>query len=167
MLSFGGHYFFERKKRMKKISLLLALLLLFALTSCQNTPDVPETPNTMTDTAETVEEGIWVSAIYKEDTEIGEGDTKIEVEVEAESKKITLTVNTNAETLADALLENSLIEGEDGQYGIYIKVVNGIRADYDKDKKYWGLYKNGEYLMSGADTTPIADGEHYEFVYSK
>lgn len=145
---------------MKKISLLLVLISALILTACQN---VTETP----DTEANEEVGVWANAIYTENTEIGEGDTKIEVEVEAEGKKVTFTVNTDAETLADALLENSLIEGEDSQYGIYIKFVNGIRADYDKDKRYWGLYKDGEYLMTGADTTPIADGEHYEFVYSK
>ncbi len=155
---------------MKKISLILILILALILASCQNSPETPEaseTPDTVTNITETAEDGIWKNAIYKENTEIGEGDTKIEVEVEAEGKKVTFTVNTDAETLADALLENSLIEGEDSQYGIYIKFVNGIRADYDKDKRYWGLYKDGEYLMTGADTTPIADGEHYEFVYSK
>ena len=155
---------------MKKLSLLLVLISALVLTACQNkteTPEVPENDTIVNDGVETVEDGIWASALYTENTEIGEGDTKIQVEVEAEDKKITFTVNTNAETLAEALIENSLIEGEDGQYGIYIKVVNGIRADYDKDKRYWALYKNGEYLMTGADTTPIANGEHYELVYSK
>ena len=52
-------------------------------------------------------------------------------------------------------------------YGIYIKKVNGIRADYNLDGAYWNLTKNGEYLMTGADMTPIADGEHYEFTYTK
>ena len=47
------------------------------------------------------------------------------------------------------------------------KKVNGILADYDVDKTYWGLYKNGEYLMTGVDTTEIADGEHYELVKTK
>ena len=139
---------------MKKLSLLLVLIFALMLTACQN--------NTETEVG-----GIWENALYTENTEIGEGDKKIEVEVEAEEKKVTVTVNTNAETLADALLENSLIEGEESEYGIYIKVVNGIRADYDKDKRYWAMYKNGEYLMTGADTTPIAHGEHYEFIWSK
>lgn len=151
---------------MKKISLILIFILTLILASCQNSSEAPEVPETP-DITETAEDGIWKNALYTENTEIGEGDTKIEFEVEAEGKKVTFTIKTNAKTLAEALLENSLIEGEDGQYGIYIKVVNGIRADYDKDKRYWAMYKNGEYLMTGADTTPIADGEHYEFIWSK
>ena len=50
---------------------------------------------------------------------------------------------------------------------MYIKFVNGIEADYDKDKSYWAFYKNGEYMLSGVDTTAIADGEHYELVKEK
>ena len=47
------------------------------------------------------------------------------------------------------------------------KFVNGILADYDVDGTYWGLTKDGEYVMSGADTTYIADGEHYELTKTK
>ena len=69
--------------------------------------------------------------------------------------------------LGDALSEHDLLEGEEGEFGLYVKKVNGILADYDIDKTYWGLYKNGEYLMTGVDTTEIADGEHYELVKTK
>ena len=37
-------------------------------------------------------------------------------------------------------------------------------ADYDADGLYWAFYKSGEYLMTGVDTTEIADGEQYELV---
>ena len=48
------------------------------------------------------------------------------------------------------------------EYGLYIKVVNGITADYDVDQSYWGFSKGGEYMMTGVDGTPFADGEVYE-----
>ena len=54
-----------------------------------------------------------------------------------------------------------LIEGEEGPYGLYVKVVNGIRADYDKDKVYWAFYINGDYAMSGVDVTEICAGDEY------
>ena len=50
---------------------------------------------------------------------------------------------------------------------LYVKKVNGILADFDKDQTYWGFYQNGEYLLTGVDTTAIVGGEHFEIVYSR
>lgn len=96
------------------------------------------------------------------------GDKTITVDViDGDGNVTTFTINTDEEFLRGALEQEKLIEGEEGAYGIYIKVVNGITADYDVDGAYWALSKDGEYLMTGADTTPIADGEHYELTYTK
>ena len=85
----------------------------------------------------------------------------------AVGNQITLTIHTDKEILGDALLDHKLIEGEDGDYGMYIKKVNGIQADYDKDGAYWAFSQNGEYMMTGVDGTSIAGGETYELVYTK
>ncbi|MBE6598179.1 MAG: DUF4430 domain-containing protein [Ruminococcaceae bacterium] len=77
-----------------------------------------------------------------------------------------LPVTTDAENLEDAFLDSGFISGDMGEYGLYIKTVNGITADYNTDGAYWAMYKDGEYLMTGAKDTPIADGEHYELVYT-
>ncbi|MBR5809520.1 MAG: DUF4430 domain-containing protein, partial [Clostridia bacterium] len=45
--------------------------------------------------------------------------------------------------------------------------VNGVFADYNTTKSYWGINKNGESLMTGVDSAKIADGDSYEFVYNK
>ena len=155
---------------MKKLSLILILVLLFTLVSCKTETEKPDTDvhnNVSGNVEEKVSDPLWEDAFFSEDTTLGEGEKKIEVEVNAGEKSVTFTINTDAETLADALLEHSLIEGEDSAYGIYIKKVNGILADYDVDKHYWSLLKNGEYLMTGADSTEIADAEHYELVRTK
>ena len=60
-----------------------------------------------------------------------------------------------------------MIEGEMGAYGMYIKSVNGVQADYDVDQAYWAVYQDGEYLMTGVDSTEVSDGAHYELVYTK
>lgn len=112
-------------------------------------------------------EGLWENATYRSDKEFGKGEKTVEVEVKVEEQSVTFTIHTDADTLGAALLEHELIAGEDGQYGIYVKTVNGILADYDVNKSYWGFYQNGEYLMSGVDTTAIVGGEHFEIVYSK
>ena len=59
------------------------------------------------------------------------------------------------------------MEGDPGDYGLYVKKVNGVQADYDKDQAYWGLSIGGEYAMTGVDGTEIVDGGHYEFTYTK
>ena len=98
---------------------------------------------------------------------LGEGSVTLTVKVvDANAVESTFTVKTDADNLADALLDAKLVDGEDGAYGLYIKYVNGIRADYDLDKAYWSLQKNGEMMMSGASDTPVADGEQYELVYT-
>ncbi len=75
-------------------------------------------------------------------------------------------IKTTGKTLADALLEAELVEGTNDEYGLYITTVDGEVADYSADQAYWALSKDGEYLMTGASFTDIADGEHYEITYT-
>ena len=96
--------------------------------------------------------------------EVGEGATTITVEVTAEEKTVTFTIHTDGTTLRQALEENGLVAGEESEYGLFVTAVNGMTVDYDADGFYWAFYKSGEYLMTGVDTTEIADGEQYEIV---
>ena len=131
--------------------LLLAMLTLLCFVSCA---DVEMT-------------GAWEDATYTSDKTFGTGSKTVMVEVKAEEQSITFTLKTDAEMLGAALLEHGLIEGEEGPFGLYVKRVNGILADYDVDATYWNFTKNGELMMTGVDTTPIADGEHYELTKTK
>ncbi len=83
--------------------------------------------------------------------------------VDLDGKTETFEISTDAQYVGEALLAEELIEGEMGDYGLYVKVVNGITADYDVDGHYWAFYVNGEYAMSGVDTTEIEDGATYSF----
>lgn len=136
----------------KTICAAAMLVMSFTLTACNN---------------QTVSEDIWKNAMYTEDTELGSGSKTIQVEVQAEDKSVTFTVNTDKETVGEALEEYELISGEDGAYGLYVKVVNGITADYDVNKSYWSFSKNGEYMQTGVDKTYLTDGENYELIYTK
>ncbi len=152
------------------VALILALLLSLCLFACKNEPaETPDTDgsNAATDGGAIAPEGLWANATYLEDTTFGEGAKTVTVKVIVEDKSVTFTVKTDAKTLGEALIEHGLIAGDMGDYGLYIKYVNGIRADYDLDKRYWNFTKNGEYMMTGADMTEIADGEAYEFTYAK
>ena len=152
----------------KVLGILLALVLVFSLVACNETPATSsDFASSDVTSSENVVVSLWDNALYTEDTTVGEGEKTVYVEVKAEEKSITFTINTNATILGDALIENNLIAGEEGAYGLYIKTVNGILADYDIDSTYWGFFKDGEYMMSGVDTTEFSGGEHYELVRTK
>ena len=147
---------------MKKILSLVSVMLVISmlLISCSFIGTQGNNDNSQAEN----QNDIWTNALYQNDTEIGEGAKTVQVEVKAGDKSITFTVHTDKETLGDALLEHNLIAGEEGAYGLYVKLVNGIEADYDKDGTYWAFYKNGEMMMVGVDGAVIADGEHYELI---
>ena len=99
---------------------------------------------------------------------LGEGITQFTFTVvDKEGKETVFEIHTDKEIVGEALLELDLIEGEDGAYGLYVKTVNGIAADYDVDQTYWAFYVNGEYATSGVDTTPIEEGMIYTFKVEK
>ena len=102
--------------------------------------------------------------LYTEDTTLGTGSKTVTLTVEhLDGTKITFTVKTDKTILADALLEHNLIEGETDIYGLYVKKVNGITRDYDKDRTYWALYVNGEYSMEGVSSVEITEGAAYTY----
>ena len=87
--------------------------------------------------------------------------------VDKDGNETTFNVVSDKATVGEALLAEGLIEGENGAYGLYVKKVNGIVADYEIDQTYWAFYINGEYAMSGVDTTDIVEGATYSFKVEK
>ena len=131
-----------------------------ANTTVQTDANSPEQPQSSENNS--IEKvGLWENATYLEDTEFGQGSRKLIVEVKADNQTVKFTVHTDEQTVGAALLANNLIDGEAGAYGLYVKVVNGITADYDIDQSYWAFYIDGEYAMSGVDTTDISEGSVY------
>jgi len=99
---------------------------------------------------------------------LGEGKTQFNFTVvDKDGKENAFEIHTDKATVGDALLELELIAGEEGAYGLYVKTVNGITADYDVDQTYWAFYVNGEYGMTGVDATNIEDGASYSFKVEK
>ena len=136
----------------KSICAVLVLVCLLGLTACGNTVK---------------SEGLWKDATYLKDTTFGDGKNTVIVEVKAGEQAVTFTVNTEKDTVGAALLEHKLIEGDQGDYGLYVKKVNGMTADYDVDKCYWAFYVNGEYAQSGIDLTQIEKDAKYSLEYTK
>ena len=132
-------------KRIKRILFLIPVLLLTAaailsLNSCDKK---------ITELDDGIEKTITVTVI------------------DDEGESTVFTITTTKTTLRGALEQEKLVEGDESDYGLYVKVVNGLRADYDKDKAYWSFSKDGADLMAGIDSTVITDGDRYEITYVK
>lgn len=94
------------------------------------------------------------------------------------AKTITVTVvhkdgtskdfeyHTDEKFLGAVILAEGLVEGEEGPYGLMISAVDGEVADWNVDQSYWALFVGEEYATTGADTTPINDGDVFKLVYT-
>ena len=135
------------------LCLMLVAAIAFNLTACTN---------------EKSDDTSSVASTVVESQRVGEGETEFAFRVTDKDGKVTeFTVCTDKTNVGDALLDAKLIEGEEGQYGLFVKKVNGIVADFNVDKTYWAFYIDGEYQMVGADAVEIETGKIYEFRVSK
>ena len=128
----------KRNSMKKALSVVLCVVLIAAMallvTGCGNEPQAPA--NTKTFTFQVVD---------------------------AEGNETTTEITSDAATVGEALIAEGLIEGEDGEFGLYVKTVNGITLDFEADGMYWAFYIDGEYGMTGVDQTEITDGATYAF----
>lgn len=139
-----------KKTITSSVAIIISLVFILCLASC--TSDLAK---------------VWEDATYKEDVTLGEGAKTAIVEVKVGDNKVTFTVKTDKDTVGAALLEHGLIAGDQGAYGLYVKTVNGILADYDVNQSYWAFYINGEMAMTGVDGTEIVEGAVYTLEYTK
>lgn len=72
------------------------------------------------------------------------------------------SIKTDKTILSDALTDEGLIEGHEDTYGLYIDSVDGERVEAANNQA-WVFTKDGQYVDTGVSTTPISDGDHYEF----
>lgn len=91
-----------------------------------------------------------------------EGEKTITVSVvDKDGASEEFTYQTDREFLGEVLQDEKLVEGEAGEFGLFITSVNGITAD-ESNQEWWCITKTGEQVNTSADQTPIADGESYE-----
>lgn len=98
----------------------------------------------------------------------GEGSTQfLFTVVDKDGEETRMEIHTDKKTVGEALEELGIIEGEESEYGLFVKTVNGITADYEKDGMYWAFYINDEYAQSGVDATDITEGDSYAMKLEK
>ena len=85
--------------------------------------------------------------------------TVITVDLEGNETKYDIT--SHKEMVGEELLAQGIIAGDMGDYGLYIKTVNGLTLDWDKDAKYWAFYIGEDYAVTGVDLTPAEEGVTY------
>lgn len=88
------------------------------------------------------------------------------LEIIADGEDKTFQLETTSSTLGGALVETGYVKNDQAEYGLYIQTVYGLdigeRTCDPNKQEWWCVTKNGETVMTGADSTPIKDGEHYE-----
>jgi hypothetical protein len=125
--------------------LVAAMVLMFA--GCGQKTQEPETPQNQQE----VQEKSFVFEV---------------VELDGSKKEFTVKYD-DEKTVGEALVEEKLISGSDSQYGLMVDTVNGQKYTCDDDKVYWAFYIDGEYAMTGVDSTTIEDGKVYCFKAEK
>ena len=144
----------------KILTLLLSAAVAVSFASCSSSGNTSSAASTAESSALSEQSSANSSA----PVEIGEGETAFAFEVVLDDGTTTYyNVHTDETTVGAALLGVSLIEGEDSEYGLYVKTVDGITKDYDKDGQYWAFYIDGEYASTGVDSTDIVPGSTYTF----
>ena len=144
---------------MKKfLAIILALVMALSLVACGTTPAQQPEGGNDANTEANVD-----APVVTDGATLGEGAHSFTLEItDAEGKTITATINTDEETVGAALLKLNIVQGEDSEYGLYVKTVNGVTADYEKDQTYWSFYIDGEYAQTGVDMTAVNDGSTYK-----
>ena len=140
----------KNTKLIALIAMLLAAILCFGSCGTAEEPTSPATPDTD-------------AAVVTEETKTSEITVIVK---DADGNETELDVATDKTMLGEALVEKGLIEGTDSQYGMFVTTVNGIKIE-DTNSYFWCVYKNGEMTETGVDTTPLADGDTFSFVYTK
>ncbi len=140
-----------RKQSMKNALLLLLCMVLIAAMAL-----------TFTGCTDTTEEHEQFTGTFTDGDTLGKGSTTFTLVVDdGAGKEVAAQVSTDETILGKALLELGIIAGEDTEYGLYLKTVNGATYDYEKDGKYWAFYIDGEYALTGIDSTEIVAGTVY------
>lgn len=106
--------------------------------------------------------GIWY--VTRPQTQAGAKTVVVKV-IHADGSAKEFTCHTDEEYLGPMLLEEKLAEGEQGPFGMFITTVDGETAQ-DSLRQWWSVTRGGEAVNTGADATPVADGDRFELAMS-
>ncbi len=90
----------------------------------------------------------------------GQKTVAVEV-VHGDGTSRNFELHTEEAYLGPALVAEGVVEDNRSSYGLYILTADGETAD-EGEEQWWKITKAGERLNTGADETPIADGDSFE-----
>ena len=91
-----------------------------------------------------------------------EGEKHITVTViHGDQTENVFEFDTDAKYLGEVLESENLVDGESGEYGLFITTVDEETAD-DSKQQWWCITKGGEQVSTSADQTPVSDGDAFE-----
>ena len=81
------------------------------------------------------------------------------------SEKV-FTCQTEEEFLGKVLVNEDIVVGNYGEFGLYFDTADGEKADWNVDNGWWQVFVGEEAAITGADQIPITDGGTYKLVYT-
>ena len=104
--------------------------------------------------------------IFKPKAASGRKEITVTV-INDQGEKKSYELRTDAAYLSQALaeIEGLSVEGEEGDYGMYVRAVNGLEAVYERDQAYWAFYVNGAYCNYAIEEQPVYDKDAFEIKY--
>ena len=106
--------------------------------------------------------GAWL--VLRPQTQAGGKDLTIKVIHGDKSEKV-FKVSTDEEYLGKVLVAENIVVDNQSAYGLYILTADGETVN-EANQEWWCVTKGGESLMTGADETPVADGDTFELTFT-
>lgn len=106
---------------------------------------------------------IIITNVFSADIQKGNKTITVTVVYEGEAKDHK--INTNAEFLGQAMFEANLIEEDEYKSGYYT-IIDGKKADWDKNEAWWCVFVDGQMADCGMNDLPIKDGDSFEIKYT-
>lgn len=105
--------------------------------------------------------GAVLAWMYLRPAEIG-GEKEITVTVvHGDGTEKVFILKTDSTNLCEPLEKEGIIEGRDGQYGMYILTADNETAD-ESQQQWWCITKSGELVSTGVSEIMIDNGDSYE-----
>ena len=81
------------------------------------------------------------------------------------SEKV-FTCPTEEEYLGKVLVNENIVVGGYGEFGLYFDTADGEKADWNVDNGWWQVFIGEEAAITGADQIPVANGDTFKLVYT-
>ena len=107
--------------------------------------------------------GIFV--VTRPETVAGSKTVTVTVVNKDGSEKV-FTCHTDEEYLGKVLVNENIVVGNYGEFGLYFDTADGGKADWNVDNGWWQVFIGEEAAITGADQIPIADGDAFSLVYT-